>query len=46
MTSLKQPQAEDMNGLMDVHCDGFGQQNNTEVNQCQRNMPARKGLNL
>ena len=46
MTSLKQPQAEDMNRLMDERCEAFGHQKNTEVNQCQRNMPVRKGLNL
>ena len=46
MTTLKQPQAEVKNRLMDVHSDGLGHQNNTEVNQSQRNMPARKVLNL
>ena len=46
MTKLKQPQAVIMNRLMNVHSDGLGHQNNTEVNQSQRNMPARKGLNL
>ena len=46
MISLKEPQGEDMNRLMDVRGDEFGHQNTTEVNQCQRNMPVRKGLNL